>query len=90
LQIHTTETTSPPLYAYSEDPSSDFYKMERDVYDVSKSLTDEQKIIALFWADANGLGLGYSTPGHEISILTQALEKEKASLSIADLNTHIM
>jgi hypothetical protein len=82
LQIHTTGITSPPLYAYSENPSSDFYKMVKDVYDVSKSLTDEQKTIALFWVDVNGLGLGYTTPGHEISILTQALEKEKASLSI--------
>jgi hypothetical protein len=35
--------TAPPFpYAYSEDPSSDFYKMVKEVYDISIALTPEQ------------------------------------------------
>jgi hypothetical protein len=31
----------PFTFTYSEDPNSDFYKMERQVYDISKVLTPE-------------------------------------------------
>ncbi|MFM8586905.1 MAG: vanadium-dependent haloperoxidase [Bacteroidota bacterium] len=37
--------------AYSEDKNSAFYKEMKEVYDISKSLTDEQIDIALFWDD---------------------------------------
>lgn len=39
-------------FPYSEDPSSDFFKMEKEVYDASQSLTAEQTAIGLFWLDA--------------------------------------
>jgi hypothetical protein len=80
LKEHNTGTTPAQPIAYSEDPSSDFYKMEKAVYHISKSETNEQKTIALFWNDVNP---GYTPPGHEISILDQVLEKEQASLSLA-------
>lgn len=67
---------------YSEDPSSDFYKMVRDLYDVSLTLTPEQKNIALFWNDI-GVGKGYTPPGHSMSILNQVLENRKENLGVA-------
>jgi len=70
---------SPPL-TYSEDPSSAFYQMEKEVYDVSRSLTAEQRAIGLFWLDA-GIGAG----GHWLSILKQVLTNENTKLDIAAL-----
>jgi hypothetical protein len=65
---------------YSEDPSSQYYKMVKEVYDISKALTPEQKEIARFWADVGGVGIGYPIPGHWISIVTQVLEKQGLNL----------
>jgi len=45
-------------------------------------LTTEQQNIALFWVD-QGNGVGYTPPGHDFSIITQALEKTGASLAVA-------
>src|SRR5439155_23430407 len=70
LKKHLTGVAPVP-YTYSKDPSSDYYKMAKQVYDASKSLTPEQTTIALYWADPNGAGAGYTHPGHEMSILTQ-------------------
>src|SRR5206468_10497291 len=68
--------------AYSEDANSDFYKIVKNVYDVSKTLSTEQQNIALFWVD-QGNGVGFTPPGHDFSIITQALEKTGASLAVA-------
>ncbi len=51
LESNSTVATPPLPFTYSEDPSSQFYKMAKDVYDVSKALTQEQKDIATSWAD---------------------------------------
>ncbi len=80
LQSSTSVTLAPFPYAYSEDPSSDFYKMVKEVYEISRPLTDEQKAIAIFWADVGGTGRGYPVPGHFISIVTQVLEKQGTDL----------
>lgn len=69
-------------YPYSEDPQSDFYKTVKTVYDVSKTLTQEQKDIALFWVD-QGNGLGVTPDGHNISIIEQALQQANASLAVS-------
>ncbi len=68
--------------AYSEVPNSDFYKIVKNVYDVSLTLTTDQKNIALFWVD-QGNGIGYTPAGHDMSIVTQALELRHANLSVA-------
>lgn len=74
---------APPFPApYSEDPASDFYKIVKHLYDVSKTLTTEQKNIALFYVD-QGNGLGYTPPGHDFSALTQAIETNNVSLALA-------
>ncbi|MES1216393.1 MAG: vanadium-dependent haloperoxidase [Bacteroidota bacterium] len=82
MQAFATGTTAPPPFAYSEDPSSDFYKMVNNDYTISKSLTTDQKNIALFWNDV-GVGVGYTPMGHCISILTQTLKNTNASLATA-------
>lgn len=40
-----------PFPAYSADKNSPFYKEMKEVYDISKNMTDEQVDIALFWDD---------------------------------------
>jgi hypothetical protein len=69
-----------PPFGYSTDLSSDFYKMVKEVYDVSQTLTQEQKDIALFWVD-QGNNSGYTPPGHDFSLLIQALESTGANLA---------
>ena len=68
--------------AYSEDTSSNFYKVIKNVYDVSKALTADQKSTALYWVD-QGNGVGYTPAGHHISIILQALEQKKVTLPVA-------
>ena len=84
MNVFAEGTTDPPPFAYSEDPSSDFYKMVNNDYTISKTLTTDQKNIALFWNDV-GVGVGYTPMGHCISILTQILDNSNASLATADV-----
>ncbi len=65
----------------SEDPSSDFYKMVLQVYDVSQTLTPEQTAMALYWRDVPGV----TTPGHYVSIIKQVLIDSNATLDKAAL-----
>jgi hypothetical protein len=61
------ECAAPPPPAYSEKRDSPFWKMGKQFYDTVKSLSPEQKNIALFWAD-NPVATG--TPGfHWISVI---------------------
>lgn len=62
----------PPHPAYSEAPDSPFYKEAREVYDVTRALTDDQKAIARFWSDDPMLSP--TPPGHWISIALQIAE----------------
>ena len=71
----------PPPIPYSESPSSRFYAQAMEVYTTVKNLTPEQRAIALFWAD-DALKT-FTPPGHSISIATQALKAENASLALA-------
>ncbi len=83
LMVASNATTVAPAFtAYSENSRSDFYKMVKKVYDVNKSLTDGQKNIALFYVD-QGNGLGYTPPGHDFIMLTQAIHQTKRDLFTA-------
>jgi membrane-associated phospholipid phosphatase len=75
------ECAPPPPTEYSEDPSSQFYAEAMEVYLTGLDLTPEQKMIALFWADDPGKT--FTPPGHSISIATQVLRKQNASLALA-------
>ena len=67
---------APPVY--SEDPSSDYYKMVKDVYDVSQTLTSEQTAIAVYYRDNPGYG-----GGHYLSTFEQVLEQEDPKLDFS-------
>lgn len=82
LAANLTAVAPPFPFPYSEEANSDFYKMGKEVYDVSNTLTDEQKRIALFWVD-QGNGIGYTPDGHNMLVVTQALEQTKSSLAVA-------
>ncbi len=81
LQSDLTGLAPAPI-PYSEDPGSDFYKMVKNVYDVSQNLTTDQKSTALYWVD-QGNGVGYTPDGHNIGLVTEALEQTNSNLGIA-------
>ncbi len=72
-------TNPGPPPAYSTDPNSHFYKMVKQVYDVSLTLTTDQNNMSLFWRDIPGV----SSPGHWLSILLQTVQQTDASLAKA-------
>ncbi|MGL4281675.1 MAG: vanadium-dependent haloperoxidase, partial [Albidovulum sp.] len=67
--------TPPP--DYSEDPASPFHAEAMEVYETSKTLTDDQKAIARFWSDDPMLSP--TPPGHWIAIFLQIAERDKLS-----------
>ena len=67
--------------AYSEDPQSQFFAEAVEVYDAVNNLDAEREAIARFWADDPGATA--TPPGHSISIATQVLRAEDASLMSA-------
>jgi hypothetical protein len=76
--IDNTVSAEPP--PYNTDPSSPYYAQMKEVFDVSQSLTPEQKLIAKYYEDANpGLPAG----AHYISILKLALEQFNPALDKA-------
>lgn len=70
----------PPPVAFSTDTASEMYKAAKDVYDVSLSLTTEQKAIAKFWSDELG---SYSPPGHSLAICGKIMAVKNAHLELA-------
>jgi PAP2 superfamily len=66
---------------YSAEPSSSFYAEAVEVYDAVNHLTPEQRAIATFWSDDPGATA--TPPGHSVSIATQVLRAEHASLMTA-------
>lgn len=77
------QSVSPPLgIEYSEEKGCDFYNMVKDIYDLSKNMTEDQRNAALFWNDL-GVGIGVSPAGHAVSILIQVLEKKNCNLETA-------
>jgi len=71
----------PPHPAYSEDPASEFHRAAREVYEAVNEATEEQRTIALYWADLAGES---PTPaGHSLSIAAQALRTVDGSLDLA-------
>ena len=71
----TTMPGPPPVY--SEDTTSVFYKMVDEVYQRSKSLTEDDIKVVRNWADLPG---NYGTPAHYTHIATQLIEKNKLKL----------
>ncbi len=77
--LNNTAVNSLP--AYSTDPASAFYKMVKQVYDASLTLTDDQKAMALFWRDVPGV----TSPGHWVSIVQEIIKSKNAKFDKAVL-----
>jgi PAP2 superfamily len=71
----TTNPVAPSTFSFKE--TSVMFKLAKEVYDVSKVLTTEQKAIANFWADG---GSTLTPPGHHFNIANIVLKKEKVKL----------
>jgi hypothetical protein len=70
-----------PPVPYSTDPASGCFAEAHEVYTTVNELTDEQMAIARFWSDDPGMTA--TPPGHSVSILSQVLRQEDASLAEA-------
>jgi hypothetical protein len=75
-------TVSPPPPTYSTNPGSPYYAQYNEVYQVSQSLTSQQKLIAKYYNDVNP---GYPAGAHYISILKQVIEQFNPALDVAAL-----
>lgn len=67
----------PAPVPFSLDPSSEYYKMVKLVYDKSLALTPDEITIAKTWGDIPG---NYNGPSHFTNVLTQLIKKEKVDL----------
>jgi hypothetical protein len=68
----------PPPPEYSEDPGSAFFAEAKEVYDIVKGLTPEQRMIARFWSD--DAMLSPTPPGHWVSIALQIQKRDQMSV----------
>jgi hypothetical protein len=75
------ECAPPPPPAYAEDPTSAFYVLGLEVYTTSVNLTEEQRTIALYWADISGTT--GTPPGHWVAIVGQIARNDGLSLMAA-------
>jgi len=73
-------TEPPPPPVYSENPTSDFYQMAKEIYDISQVLTPAQLNLAVYYAGFPGYG-----GAHYLSILTQILQNENRPLDFTAL-----
>ena len=83
LESSVTAEAPPLPVPYSEDPSSDFYKEAKNVYEIGNALTAEQKVIPPWFADAGGPGVGLAAGAHILSVITDILESKRVKLSKA-------
>jgi len=70
-----TECAALPPPRYANDTVSSFYHQARAVYDTARFLTEDQRQIALFWAD--NPGQTGTPPGHWVRILSQVVEERR-------------
>lgn len=67
-----------PPPAFSTEPGSAFHAQALEVYETTKALTPDQKIIARFWSDDPMLSP--TPPGHWVSILLDIAERDALPL----------
>lgn len=69
-----------PHPTYSTNTTSQFYTQALEVYTTFNKLTQEERNIALFWADGGGT---YTPPGHSIAITSLAITLTGSKLDLA-------
>jgi hypothetical protein len=77
--LNNSDPALPP--SYSVNPSSAYYNMMKEVYDISQTLTAAQLNQALYYRD----NPGYVSGGHYLAILHQVLQNEQPSLDFSAL-----
>lgn len=76
--LHSIFPPAPP--AYSTDPSSGFYKMEKEVYDADQNRTPTDSLQATYW----GANAGRGSPGLQwFAILKKVLVEQSVKLDKA-------
>jgi len=68
----------PAIVPYSTDPTSDYYKLYKAVYDKDKILTLEERETAAWWGDDPTET--FSPPGHSYHITNLAVKKVRPSI----------
>ena len=68
----------PAIIPFSTDPTSDYYKMYKAVYDKDKTLTLEEREIAAWWADDPTET--FSPPGHSYYMASIAVKNSHAGI----------
>lgn len=76
--LKNRDENPPKPLPFSYEPTSAMFKEAEVVYNVSKTLTAEQKNIAKFWADGSGT---ITPPGHYINLASIALKKENSTMA---------
>jgi len=76
VQGSLDNTSSLPPPSYSTDPNSAYYKMVKEVYDISQSLTPVQIATALYFRDNPGFQAGT----HYQSVFSQVMHTENPQL----------
>lgn len=69
---------TPAIIPYSNNPSSEYYKLYDSVYKKNLTLTNEEKQIAAWWADDPTET--FSPPGHSYNLATIAIKKAKPNI----------
>jgi hypothetical protein len=82
MAISEEDKLSNPPLTYSEDPNSVFYAQANEVKNTVQSLDFTNQWIAEFWSD-DFVGQMFSPPARWISIATQIIKNENASLETA-------
>jgi hypothetical protein len=78
VQGSTTGAVSPLPPSYSTDPTSDYYKMVKEVYDISQTLTPEQIATANYYKDQPGFQAGTAY----VSMFGQIMNMENPQLDV--------
>jgi hypothetical protein len=76
-----TECAAPGHPEFSTAPGSEFHAAALEVYETSRSLTDEQRTIAGYWND--NVGVTGTSSGHWIAIVGQIARNDRLSLAAA-------
>jgi hypothetical protein len=77
--LTAADVCNPPTHKpFSTEPDSPFYAEAKAVYDADRALSEEEREIALFWADTPG-ETG-TPPGHWILIVNQLAEAQELDL----------
>ena len=76
--ISNSNLPIPAIVPYSTDPSSDYFKLYKAVYDKDKVLTQEEMEIAAWWGDDPTET--FSPPGHSYAMATIAVKKSDVTI----------